>query len=214
MRIGILGSGGVGRAIAGKLAYRGHSVLVGTRDPAKLGDWLDGAGKGARAGSFTETATHGEIVFNCVAGMASIDALHAAGAENLAGKILIDLANPLDFSQGMPPFLSVCNTDSLGERIQAAFPAALVVKTLNTVNAEVMVDPHKVANGDHHLFVSGNDSDAKARVMAFLREEFGWKHIIDLGDITTARGTEMLLPVWIRLWGTLDTHLFNFKVAR
>lgn len=214
MRIGILGSGGVGRAIGGKFAYRGHDVLLGTRDPARLGEWLEGAGKGARAASFAETAAHGEILFNCVAGMASIDALQAAGAEKLAGKILIDLANPLDFSQGMPPFLSVCNTESLGERIQAAFPEALVVKTLNTVNAEVMVDPHKVANGDHHLFVSGNDQGAKDRVIALLREEFGWKHIIDLGDITTARGTEMLLPLWICLWGTLGTHLFNIRVAR
>jgi predicted dinucleotide-binding enzyme len=213
MRIGVLGSGAVGRTIASKLAYRGHDVIISTRDRSKLTDWLDGAGSGARAGTLEETAAHGEMLFNCVAGMASVEALQSAAA-NLAGKILIDLANPLDFSRGMPPSLSVCNTDSLGERIQAALPDTHVVKTLNTVNAEVMVDPHKVANGDHHIFVSGNNDEAKTRVTEFLREAFGWKLIIDLGDITTARGTEMILPVWVRLWGALDTHLFNFKVVQ
>jgi len=137
-----------------------------------------------------------------------------AGAANLAGKILVDIANPLDFSKGMPPTLAICNTDSLGERIQATFPAARVVKTLNTVNASVMVNPRQVADGDHHVFLSGNDADAKARVTTLLREDFGWRHVLDLGDISTARGTEMLLPIWIRLWSALGTHLFNLKLVR
>ena len=137
-----------------------------------------------------------------------------AGAANLAGKILVDIANPLDFSKGIPPTLAICNTDSLGERIQATFPAARVVKTLNTVNASVMVNPRQVADGDHHVFLSGNDADAKARVTTLLREDFGWRHVLDLGDISTARGTEMLLPIWIRLWSALGTHLFNLKLVR
>ena len=136
------------------------------------------------------------------------------GAKHLDGKILIDVANPLDFSRGMPPSLTVCNTDSLGEQIQRAFPAVKVVKTLNTTNAFVMVDPAQVAGGDHTLFVSGNDAAAKTRVTELLEGWFGWKQVIDLGDITTARGTEMLLPIWIRLMGALKTPMFNFKIVR
>ena len=154
------------------------------------------------------------MVFNATAGGASLDALRMAGAANLAGKVLVDVANPLDFSKGMPPSLTVCNTDSLGERIQAAFPDARVVKTLNTVNTTVMVDPQGVAGGDHHLFVCGNDANAKASVTTLLRDEFGWTHIIDLGDITAARGTEMYLAIWIRLMGTLGTPRFNIRVMR
>ncbi|MGD8276527.1 MAG: NAD(P)-binding domain-containing protein [Gemmatimonadota bacterium] len=214
MKIGVLGSGNVGRTIAGKLILDGHDVMVGTRDPAKLADWLAGEGEGGRAGSPAETAAHGELLFNATPGSASIEALRAAGAANIAGKILIDLANPLDFSQGMPPSLTVCNTDSLGERIQAAFPEARVVKALNTVNLSIMVDPQGVANGDHHLFVCGNDEQAKAAVTTLLRDEFGWTHIIDLGDITNARGTEMYLAIWIRLMNALGTARFNIRVTR
>jgi len=214
MKIAVLGSGTVGRTIAGKLIANGHDVVVGTRDPAKLADWLSGDGKGGRVGSPAETAAHGEIVFNATAGSASLDALAAAGAANFAGKILIDVANPLDFSKGMPPSLAVCNTDSLGEQIQAAFPDARVVKALNTVNTSVMVDPRGVADGDHHLFICGNDAQAKDTVTTLLKEEFGWLHVIDLGDITGARGTEMYLPIWIRLMGVLGTARFNVRIAR
>jgi predicted dinucleotide-binding enzyme len=144
--------------------------------------------------------------------MASLDALRQAGARNLDGKILIDVANPLDFSKGMPPTLSVCNTDSLGEQIQRAFPGARVVKTLNTMNTNVMVDPGLVP-GDSDVFVSGNDAAAKAQVTGILKSWFGWRSIIDLGDITTARGTEMLLPIWLRLWSTFKTPNINFHIA-
>ncbi len=214
MRFGILGSGNVGRTLGGKLILNGHDVMLGTRDPAKLADWLAAEGKGGRAGSFAEAAAHGEMVFNATAGSASLEALAMAGADNLGAKVLVDVANPLDFSKGMPPSLTVCNTDSLGERIQAAFPDARVVKALNTVNTTVMVDPQGVADGDHHLFVCGNDADAKAGVTRLLRDDFGWKHIIDLGDITGARGTEMYLPIWIRLMGTLGTPRFNIRIMR
>ena len=167
-----------------------------------------------KLGSFAEAAAHGEIVVNATAGMASLDALKRAGEPNLNGKILIDIANPLDFSKGMPPSLSVCNTDSLGEQIQRAFPGAKVVKTLNTMNANLMVNPRQLADGEHHAFVSGNDAQAKVKVTDLLKSWFGWRNVIDLGDITTARGTEMLLPIWVRLWGALQVPIFNFKIVR
>jgi hypothetical protein len=145
-------------------------------------------------------------------GHASIDALKSAGADNLNGKVLIDIANPLDFSKGFPPSLSVCNTDSLAEQIQLEFSGLKVVKTLNTMNAWLMVNPALVP-GNHTVFMSGDDTDAKAVVKGIL-QSFGWdaKNILDLGDIATARGTEMLLPVWVRLYGALQTPMFNFHI--
>ena len=137
-----------------------------------------------------------------------------AGATNLNGKVLLDIANPLDASKGMPPSLSVSNTDSLGEQIQRTFPNLKVVKTLNTVTAFLMVNPGLVANADHTMFVCGNDVAAKAQVTAWLKEWFGWKDVLDLGDITSARGTEMYLPIWLRMWGALGTGMFNVKVVR
>ena len=165
-------------------------------------------------GTFGEAATHGEVLLNATSGSGSLPALQAAGEENLGDKILIDIANPLDFSQGMPPRLFIANDDSLGEQIQAAFPRMKVVKTLNTTNTSVMAAPGKLAGGDHTMFVCGNDAEAKDRVTTWLREWFGWRDVIDLGDITNARGTEMLLPIWVRLWGALGTPTFNFKVVR
>ena len=224
MKVGILGSGMVGQTIGAKLAERGVDVVLGTRTPdqldekrgmgASLSMWLSKVGKKGRLGTFADAAAHGELIINATSGTGSLEALRLAGAKHLDGKILIDVANPLDFSKGMPPLLSVCNTDSLGEQIQRAFPNAKVVKTLNTTNAYVMVDPGQVAGGDHDIFVSGNDAGAKARVSALLEQWFGWKSVIDLGDITTSRGTEMILPIWIRLWSALGTPVFNFKIAR
>lgn len=224
MRVGILGSGMVGQTIGAKLAERGVDVVLGTRTPSQLeekrgmggplAEWVAKVGKRGRLGTFAEAAAHGEIVINATSGTGSLQALSMAGAKNLAGKILIDIANPLDFSKGMPPSLTVCNTDSLAEQIQKAFPETKVVKTLNTTNAYVMVDPSLVAGGEHDIFVSGNDADAKQRVTSLLKEWFGWKSVIDLGDITTARGTEMMLPIWVRLWGALGTPMFNFRIAR
>jgi predicted dinucleotide-binding enzyme len=133
---------------------------------------------------------------------------------NLKNKILIDIANALDFSKGMPPSLVVCNTDSLGEQIQRAFPDTKVIKTLNTMNCNLMVNPGLVANGDHDIFISGNDVEAKATVTKILRDWFGWKSIVDLGDITNARATEMLLPIWVRLYGKFQSPNFNFKIVR
>ncbi|MCL4265009.1 MAG: NAD(P)-binding domain-containing protein [Anaerolineae bacterium] len=214
MKIGVFGSGIVGQTIAGKVAELGHDVMVGTRDPAKLQDWPGKIGGNVRVGSLAEAAAHGEILFNATNGGGSLEALALAKEANLNGKILIDIANPLDFSQGMPPTLFVSNTDSLGEQIQHTYPQVKVVKTLNTVTASLMVNPQQLADGDHHLFVSGNDADAKAQVVHLLTSWFGWRQIIDLGDITTARGTEMYLPIWLRLWGALGTGLFNIKVVK
>lgn len=214
MQIGILGSGMVATTIGAALVAGGHTVRLGTRQPAKLTEWLAQQGAAASAGSPADAAAFGEVVINATAGDGSLAALAAAGASNLAGKILIDIANPLDFSQGMPPTLSVSNTDSLGEQIQRALPDTKVVKALNTLTASLMVNPRALADGDHHSFVSGDDPAAKAQVQAWLREWFGWRHIIDLGGIETARGTEMLLPIWLRLWGALGTPLFNLKVVQ
>src|SRR5262245_7099580 len=200
MKIGVLGTGMVGRAISGKLAELGHDVRVGSRTA------------GDDAVAFADAAAHGEILFNCTNGAASIDALTAAGAENLAGKPLIDVTNALDFSGGGPA-LFIDTTESLGERIQAAFPDAHVVKALNTINCNVMVDPGLVG-GDHVVFVCGNDDGAKAKAVALL-EEFGWPQprIIDVGDLTAARGTEMYLMLWLRLMRTVGNPNFNISVS-
>ena len=214
MKIAVLGTGMVGTTIANKLIALGHEVRMGAREATneKAKAWSEASGERASHGTFADAAAFGELVFNCTAGTGSLAALEAAGKENLKGKVLVDLANPLDFSKGMPPTLFIDSTDSLGERIQKAFPEAKVVKTLNTVNCEVMVDPARVAGGDHHMFLSGNDADAKRRVETLLREGFGWKHVVDLGDITTARGTESYLMLWVRLWGALKTADFNVKL--
>ena len=149
----------------------------------------------------------------CTAGAGTLEALHAAGAANLAGKVVIDVTNPLDFSKGFPPRLSICNDDSLGEQIQRAFPSARVVKSLNTVTCSVMVDAARLP-GEHVMFVAGNDAAAKAEVTALLRDGFGWRTVIDLGDIGQARGTEMYLPLWVRLYGALGTAEFNLAIVR
>ncbi len=212
MKAGVLGSGMVGQAISARLAELDHDVMIGTRDPNKLSEWHT-SHKDVKIGSFAGTADHGEIIFNATNGAASLDVLNMAGDSNLNGKVLVDISEPLDFSKGMPPSLFVSNTDSLGEQIQRAFPQVKVVKTLNTVNANVMVYPQHVANGDHHVFLSGNDAQAKEQVVDILKS-FGWIHILDLGDLTTARGTEMYLPFWLRLWGALGTGMFNVKVMK
>ena len=226
MKIAVLGTGMVGQALAGRLAELGHDVTVGTRDIAATMARTEPDGMGnppysawaaarpaVRLATFAEAAENAELLVNATSGNVSIAALEAAGADNLAGKILIDIANPLDFSRGFPPTLFVKDTDSLGEQIQAAFPQLQVVKTLNTLTAALMVNPAQLADGDHSVFVSGNDADAKKAVVDLL-ESFGHTDVIDLGDITTARGTEMLLPVWLRLMGALNTPMFNFKIVR
>lgn len=227
MNIGIFGTGSVGQTLAAKLTENGHNVMLGTRDVAatlarterdyfgnpSFSEWHQ-THSTIQVGTFSQAAAHGEILLNATVGHATIAALEAASEAHLNGKVLIDISNPLDFSQGMPPSLFISNTDSLGETIQRRFPKVKVVKSLNTLTAALMVNPGMLADGDHHIFVSGNDANAKNTVIGYLQSWFGWQHIIDLGDITTARGTEMLLPIWIRLMGTLQTPMFNFKIVK
>lgn len=215
MKYAVMGTGMVGRALATKLVELGHEVMMGSRsaDNPTAREWVQSAGAGASQGSFADAAAFGETVINATAGTASLEALQMAGASRLSGKILIDVSNPLDFSQGMPPTLTITGRDSLAERIQAALPETKVVKTLNTVNAQVMVDPARVP-GEHVVFVSGNDVEAKGTVEVLLREGFGWRSVVDLGDITTARGTESYLLLWLRLWGALGTPDFNIAIAK
>jgi 8-hydroxy-5-deazaflavin:NADPH oxidoreductase len=203
MRIGVLGTGMVGKAIAARLSELGHDVLIGSRTAGKEG-----------AVPFADAAAFGEVLFNCTAGNASIAALQAAGEANLAGKTLIDTSNPLDHSGGGLPTLFVANTDSLGEQIQRAFPAAHVVKTLQTMNCEVMVNPALVP-GDHVVFVCGDDAGAKQQTTEVLGE-FGWppERVLDLGDISAARGTEMYVALWLRIWQAVGGLQFNIAVAR
>ncbi|SBT48303.1 NADPH-dependent F420 reductase [Micromonospora auratinigra] len=217
MRIAVLGTGMVGRAIAARLAELGHEVVMGTRDATatRAGDWTDWATAHPQVGlaGYADATTDAELVVNATSGDGSLPALTAAGEENLAGKVLLDIANPLDFGNGFPPTLSVLNDDSLAERIQRAFPRTRVVKALNTLTADLMTHPRQLADGDHSVFVSGDDPEAK-KLVSELLTSFGHTDVIDLGDITTARGTEMLLPIWLRLYGRLGTPLFNLKVIR
>ncbi len=215
MKLGVLGTGMVGHAIGTKLVQMGQEVMMGSRSSTneKAAAWVKANGPKASQGTFADAAKFGEILFNCTQGMASLDALKLAGAENMKGKILIDVANPLDSSKGMPPTLAVSNTDSLAEQIQRAFPDTKVVKSLNTMNCKLMVNPSLV-RGDHDVFVSGNDKAAKSRVTEILRNWFGWKSVVDLGDIGSARGAEQLLPLWLRLVGAFGTANFNLKIVK
>jgi hypothetical protein len=214
MRIGVLGTGMVGSTIGTKLVGLGHEVMMGSREAGgeKAQAWVEEAGPGASEGTFADAAAFGELVFNCTAGIHSLAALQAAGPTNLAGKVLVDVANPLDFSQGFPPSLAVSNTDSIGEQLQRALPETRVVKALNTMNCSVMVDPGAVP-GDHAAFLCGEDAAAKAQVAALIGT-FGWppERILDLGGIRSARGMEMYLPLWLELMGALGTGTFNIGV--
>jgi 8-hydroxy-5-deazaflavin:NADPH oxidoreductase len=226
MKIGIFGTGVVGQIIAEKLSQLGHQVMIGTRDKEKtlskkekdnfgrppFSEWHKNNSE-IKFGTYSEAASFGEFMINATSGVGSIEALKLAGEKNFENKVLLDIANPLDFSKGMPPSLTICNTDSLGEQIQKAFPKIKVVKSLNTLNAYLMVNPSLLPESTN-VFLNGNDADAKSEVRKLLNS-FGWndKDIIDMGDISTARGTEQLLPIWVRLWGTLQTPMFNFKIV-
>jgi predicted dinucleotide-binding enzyme len=215
MKIAVLGTGMVGNAIATKLVNIGHQVMMGSRttNSKAAQEWLRSVGSKGQSGTFADAAAFGEIVFDCTNGANSLAALRQAGAANLRGKILIHVSNPLDFSKGTPPTLTVCNTDSLGEQVQREFPEVRVVKALNTVNCDIMVDPSRVP-GDHNLFLCGDDVAAKAKVIDWLCEWFGWKssNIIDLGDISGARGMEMWMPIWLRLYGQIGHPHFNLRL--
>ncbi len=215
MKIAVLGTGMVGDTIGSKLIELGHTVMMGSRtaNNEKALSFVAKHSEKASAGTFADAAAFGELIFNCTAGVESVNILKTADETHLNGKILIDVSNPLDHSKGMPPSLAICNTSSLGEEIQNAFPSLKVVKTLNTMWCGLMVNPMMINGGDHTVFLSGNDSDTKQQVISILKS-FGWmeKNILDLGDISTARGTEMLLPLWLRIYGATQNGAFNIKV--
>lgn len=225
-KAGVFGTGVVAQIISEKLASLGHDVMIGTRNMQQtlsrsekdmfgrpgFRDWHT-ANKNIKLGTFGMAAAFGEVLVNATNGSGALAAMELAGRENLAGKVMLDISNPLDFSRGFPPSLTICNTDSLAEQIQAAYPELKLVKSLNTMNAYIMVNPGMIP-GDHTVFMSGNDAGAKADVKSLL-QAIGWENsnILDLGDVTTARGTEMLLPLWVRLYGSLKHGMFNFHIA-
>jgi len=217
MELAVLGTGSAGRTLAGRLAELGHHVSIGTRDPdatqarPDYADWAADHPQ-VRPATFGAAAAAAEVIINVTNGAAALDVLALAGADHLDGKVVIDVSNPLDFSQGMPPTLFVKDTDSLAEQIQRAFPGARVVKTLNTMNAEVMAHPDLLPDPGS-VFVSGEDAAAKATASGLLTE-LGHTDVIDLGELATARGAEMLLPIWVRLVGVMGTARFNFKIVR
>jgi 8-hydroxy-5-deazaflavin:NADPH oxidoreductase len=223
MKIGIIGSGVVAQTLGSKLVELGHDVVLGTRDPAKLDEkknmastlreWLAATGGKAKVATFKDAAAHGELLINATHGQSSVDALRLAAADTLGSKVVIDTANELDFSKGMPPRALASQDRCLAESIQAAFPNLRVVKSLNTVGAPLMVNPRSLGGGDHTIFVSGNDAAAKAAAGELLKS-FGWKDILDLGDISSARATEMYMATWIRLWGATGSSMVNVKVVR
>lgn len=226
MRIAVLGTGGVGQALAGRLDELGHDVTLGTRDPAatlaRTGEDHNGAPApavwaadhpGVPLLPFAEAVTGAEVVVNALQGAATLETLGALGADALAGTVLLDISNPLDFSAGFPPTLSVKDVDSLAEQVQRLLPSTSVVKSLNTLASPLMAHPEQLAGGDHTVFVSGDHAPAKATVVGLLTE-IGHTDVVDLGDLSTARGAEMLLPLWLRLWGALGTPVFSIKVVR
>jgi predicted dinucleotide-binding enzyme len=215
MRICVLGTGAVGRTVAPALAALGHEVVVGTRDPGATrsrGEWT-GPVADLPLRELATVAEGADLVVNATNGEASLAVLGEVGAERLAGMVVLDLANPLDFSAGFPPTLSVKDTDSLAEQIQRAFPEARVVKALNTVNAVVMVDPSRVGDGGTTIFAASDDADARAVVVGLL-QQIGWRDVIEFDQLSVARGLEMWLPLWVRLMGRLGTPDFNIAVVR
>ncbi len=228
MNIGILGTGGVAQAIAVKLVSLGHAVTLGTRNVEEtksrskrdnmgnpsFQEWI-GKNASVKVATYSEAASFGELLINATSGMGSLSALSSVDDKNLAGKVLIDISNPLDFSKGFPPSLSVSNTDSIGEQIQRTFPNLKVVKALNTLSNPLMVNPSLVNNGNHTLPICGNDDEAKKKVVSLLNT-FGWKteNIFDLGDITNARGTEAYLLLWVRLFGKIQSPMFQFAIVK
>ena len=215
MKIAVLGTGSVGETIGSKLVSLGHEVKMGSRSATheKGLAWVKAAGSKASLGTFADAAAFGELAFNCTSGHGSIPALESAAA-SLKGKVVIDIANPLDFSKGFPPSLFTGNTDSLGEQAQRALPDSKVVKALNHVTAGLMVDAGRVAGGDHDALICGDDAGAKAQVTKILKEWFGWQRVVDLGDISKSRGSESYLALWVRLYGALGTADFNIKIMR
>lgn len=215
MKIAVFGTGMVGVTIANKLIALGHHVTMGSRthDNPKAIAWAQAHPQNASQGTYAHAAQAAELIFNCTNGAGSLEALTSA-SQQLQGKLLLDLSNPLDFFKGMPPSLFVSNTDSLGEQLQRALPSTRIIKTLNTISAPLMVNPASLGHTNHTVFLCGDDPQAREFVaQTILKDWFGWTHTIDLGDITGARAMESYLPIWLRLWGALGTADFNISVT-
>jgi 8-hydroxy-5-deazaflavin:NADPH oxidoreductase len=229
-KIAILGTGSVGQTYASKFISLGYEVMMGTRDVARklasnekdsygnpsFQEWYSD-NKKVKMGTFREAVAFGDIILNATRGVNSISILRQTDINDLKGKILMDIANPLDYTNGMPPAIQpeLNNTNSLGEEIQNEFPDVKVVKALNTMWAGLMVNPTMLNGGDHNAFICGNDTAAKMEVIQILKS-FGWseKNILDLGDITSARGTEMYLPLWLRIFRATNSGAFNIKIVK
>lgn len=224
MKIAILGTGGVGKAFATRLSELGNEVMIGTRNVAATLEKKEAASFSEylsknptiKLATFADAATFGEMIILVSKGANTLDVIESAGAENMKGKVLMDITNPLDFSKGMPPSLipELSNTNSLGEEIQRRLPHTNVVKTLNTMWNGLMLNPMMINNGEHVNYICGNNQDAKNKVVSFLNT-LGWKNesILDLGDITAARATEATLPIWLRIYGAKQSGAFNFKIV-
>jgi predicted dinucleotide-binding enzyme len=220
MKIGVLGTGAVGEAIASALVERSYDVMMGSRtqNNKKAAEWVGNSNEHASQGNFNDAAAFGEMLFLCLNGTNALQAISTVNKENVDGKIIVDITNPLDFTKGLPPQIveGLGNSNSLGEEIQKAMPGSFVVKTLNTVNYKLMVDAREVNKADHNLFMCGNDMEAKNKVRKFLADNFYWKadKIIDLGGIESARAIEAIVPFWVLVYRSLGTPLFNFKIVK
>jgi predicted dinucleotide-binding enzyme len=226
MKVGILGTGTVGRTLAEAFAAKGHDVTIGTRDVEALMTRTEpdqsrtppfsawhAEHEDVAVGTHADAGAFGELLVNSTAGTGSVEALRAAGAKDLDGRIVIDTSNALDFSTGFPPSLLVGNTDSLAETIQREFPRIRVVKAWNTMTAALMTNPGMLAGGDHTIPICGNDDEAKKEVTSLL-ESFGWRDVLDLGDLTGARAMEGYMPFWLCAYTAVQTPIFNTKVVR
>jgi 8-hydroxy-5-deazaflavin:NADPH oxidoreductase len=233
MKIAIFGTGMVGQTLAAALVSKGHSIIIGTRDVQKslatsapngfgmpaFGTWWKAntqINTQLQIATFAEAAANTELLINATSGAVVIDILKNVPKSSYDKKVMIDAANALDFSKGMPPRVSIVDTAgaSIGERLQEAYPGLKVVKALNTITAFAMLNPSLVPGGDSTLFMCGNDADAKATVLSLL-QSYGWKDVIDLGDISNSGATELMMPVWLRIWGKLgQTTVFNYKIVR
>jgi 8-hydroxy-5-deazaflavin:NADPH oxidoreductase len=220
MKIGILGSGAVGETIASALIDKKHEVMIGSRTATneKVGEWVRKHKNHAFQGTFSDAAAYGDIIFICLNGEHALNVVKNLDPEVVSGKIVVDITNPLDFTHGMPPRLieGLNNGNSLGEEIQRLLPNAYVIKTLNTVNHKLMVDARLVNNGDHNLFICGNNADIKNKFMHFLVDNFHWRpdRLVDLGSIEMARCTEAFVPFWVAIWQAIGSPMFNFKVVQ
>jgi 8-hydroxy-5-deazaflavin:NADPH oxidoreductase len=211
-KVGVLGSGDVGKQLGRGFAKHGYDVMLGSRDPSKLEAWKKEVGGKVATGTFAQAAAHGAIVIVATSGAGTESALDLAGVQNFAGKLVLDASNPLDFSHGMPPGLLLGTTDSLGERVQRKLPAAKVVKCFNTVSNVRMVDP-KFRDGTPPMMICGNDAAAKKRTEEILRD-LGWPGALDVGGIDAARWLEALVPLWVRAAQVLNTYEHAFKVIQ